>query len=208
MKLLDKLKRKIKLNKKGILFLLGISIIGFISGVIFITVISKTDQNLVREYITSYIDNIKKNNINYLDLFKNTFFDNISFIIIVWILGMSVIGIPINIFYYFIKAFVLGFSVTSFILTYKLKGCIYSLIYIVPHNIINLFIYTILIYYTINFSLTLIFSIMKKRNINFSILINKYINILLITICVIIITSLYEALIIPNIINKLLFFIK
>ena len=100
MNLFDKMRKKLKINKNGILFLLGIAAIGFISGVIFITIISKSDQTLVKEYINDYFNNINK--INYLDVFKNTFLESLSFIIIVWLLGMSVIGIPINVFYYWI----------------------------------------------------------------------------------------------------------
>lgn len=206
-KYMDKLKKNIRFNKKGITFLLGLSIIGFISGVIFITLISKSDQLLVKDYIESYIKEIG-NKINYLDLFKNCFFDNLIFIIIVWLLGMSVIGAFINIFYYFIKAFTLGFSISSFILTYKLKGIIYSIIYIIPHNIINILVFTLLVYYSINFSFTLIYAILKKKNINFKIIFNKYLYILLIIFLIILLTSLYESFVVPNIISKLLFIIK
>ena len=181
MNIIEKIRKKLKINKNGLLFLLGITLFGFISGVIFITVISKSDQALVKNYITSYLNNIDK--ISYFDSFKNIFLENLSFIIIVWLLGMSVIGIPINIFYYFIKSFIIGFSISSFILTYKIKGCLYAFIYIVPHNLINLIIYTILIYFTINFSLTLIYAIFKKKNLNFKTMMNKYINILLTMYC-------------------------
>ena len=199
MNLFDKMRKKLKINKNGILFLLGIAAIGFISGVIFITIISKSDQALVKEYINDYFNNINK--INYLDVFKNTFLESLSFIIIVWLLGMSVIGIPINVFYYFIKSFIIGFSISSFILTYKIKGCLYAFLYIVPHNIINLIIYTILIYFTINFSLTLIYAIFKKKNINFKIIMNKYVNILFLSLGLILITSIYETFVVPNLIK-------
>lgn len=199
MNIIEKIRKKLKINKKGLLFLLGITLFGFISGVIFITVISKSDQALVKNYITSYLNNIDK--ISYFDSFKNIFLENLSFIIIVWLLGMSVIGIPINIFYYFIKSFIIGFSISSFILTYKIKGCLYAFIYIVPHNLINLIIYTILIYFTINFSLTLIYAIFKKKNLNFKTMMNKYINILFISLAVILITTIYETFIVPNLIK-------
>lgn len=199
MNIIEKIRKKLKINKNGLLFLLGITLFGFISGVIFITVISKSDQALVKNYITSYLNNIDK--ISYFDSFKNIFLENLSFIIIVWLLGMSVIGIPINIFYYFIKSFIIGFSISSFILTYKIKGCLYAFIYIVPHNLINLIIYTILIYFTINFSLTLIYAIFKKKNLNFKTMMNKYINILFISLAVILITTIYETFIVPNLIK-------
>lgn len=199
MNIIEKIRKKLKINKNGLLFLLGITLFGFISGVIFITVISKSDQALVKNYITSYLNNIDK--ISYFDSFKNIFLENLSFIIIVWLLGMSVIGIPINIFYYYIKSFIIGFSISSFILTYKIKGCLYAFIYIVPHNLINLIIYTILIYFTINFSLTLIYAIFKKKNLNFKTMMNKYINILFISLAVILITTIYETFIVPNLIK-------
>ncbi|MBE6160050.1 MAG: hypothetical protein E7157_03265 [Lactobacillales bacterium] len=208
MKVLDKLKREFKCNKKGLLFLFGITIIGFLFGVLFITIISESDKLLIKDYVQSFINSIRNNKINLVDNFKNIFFSNFSFILIVWLLGMSVIGIPINIFYYFINSFILGFSITAFILTYKLKGCIFSLIYIIPHSIINLLVFTILIYYTINFSLTLIFAISKKKSINFKTIINQYLKVFIFSFIVIVLTSLYEAFVIPNIMNKLLFIIK
>lgn len=204
MKLLDKYKKIFKFNKKGLLFLLGITAIGFISGCIFITVISKSDQVLVKEYIESYMNNIK-DKIDYIDLFKNSFFSNLSFVIIIWLLGMSVVGVLINLFYYFTKSFILGFSISSFILKYKLKGCLYALIYVVPHNIINILVFTFLVYYSINFSITLIYYIFKKKSINFKNIMNRYLYILFVTFIIILITSLYETFIVPNIFNKLVF---
>lgn len=208
MKYLNKVKKQFKFNKKALRFLIGISLIGFIFGTIFILIISSTDKLKVTEYIESFVGNLNKNSFNYLDIFKNTMLNNLMFIIVIWLLGMSVIGIPINIFYYFLKSFVLGFTCVSFILTYKLKGCLFSLIYIIPHNLINITIYTILVYYSINFSLLLIYSIIKKKNINIKIFVNKYFKILIFCFVGIVITSTYEAVILPNIMKSLLFLIK
>ena len=208
MKYLDKVKKQFNLNKKALRFLIGISIIGFIFGCIFILIISKTDKTLVKDYIESFITNLNKGNFNYLDIFKNTMFNNLLFVLIIWLLGISVIGIPIDIFYYFLKNFVLGFTCVSFILTYKLKGCLFSIIYIIPHNLINIMLFTILVYYSLNFSILLVYSIIKKKNINFKLFINKYIKILIFTISGIIITGLYESFVLPSIMKSLLFLIK
>jgi stage II sporulation protein M len=208
MKYLDKLKKELKINKKGLGFLIGISLIGFIFGCFFIIIISKSDKLLVKEYIESFLKNLNTNKINYFDIFKNTLLNNLLFIFVIFLLGMSVIGIPINIFYYFLKSFVLGFTMVSFILTYKIKGCLFSLLYVIPHNLINICIFTVLVYYSINFSILLIYAITKKKNINFKIIVNKYLKILLVTILIILITSIYESLVLPNIMKNLLFIIK
>lgn len=206
MKQLLKIKKQLTFNKKALRFLLGIAFIGFIFGCLFILIISKTDQESIKNYLNSFIENIK--NLNYFEIFKNTMINNLLFIIVIWLLGMSVIGVPFNVFYYFFKGFVLGFTCVSFILTYRLKGCIFSLIYIVPHNIFNIFVFTILVYYSLNFSILLIYSIFKKKSINFKIIFNKYIKILLITLIGIVVSSIYEAFILPNIMKSLLFLIK
>ena len=204
MKYLDKLKRKLNMNKKGLGFIIGISIIGFLFGCFFIIIISVSDKTLVKEYITSFLNNIRLGNFNYLDIFKNTFINNMIFVVILWILGMSVIGIPVNIFYYFLKNFVLGFTISAFILTYKLKGCLFALIYVIPHNLINIFLYMILLYYSLNFSITLIYSNVKKKNLNFKLLMNKYIKIFIFITIGVLITSLYETIILPNLFKYLL----
>ena len=208
MKYLDKLKKELKINKRGLGFLIGISIIGFIFGCFFILIISKSDKNLVKEYINSFLKNLKTNDFNYFEMFKNTMINNLLFIIIIFLLGMSVIGIPINIFYYFFKSFVIGFTMVSFILTYKIKGCLFAFLYVIPHNLINIMIFTILVYYSINFSILLIYSITKKKSINFKTIINKYIKVFIITLIIIMITGIYESLVLPNIMKRLMFLIK
>lgn len=207
-KVMDKLKKELKVNDKGIKFLLGISLIGFIFGCLFIIFISKSDQELVKEYVFEFIDNIFNNKLNYIEIFKNAFFNGLVFIFTIWVLGMSVIGVPINIFYYFIKSFVLGFSISSLILCYKVKGCLLALIYIVPHNLINICVYTILMYYAIKFSLKLIDSIFHKKSINFKNIMNVYLKVLMFSLVILFITSLYEGFVVPLIINKLVFLFK
>lgn len=206
--IMDKLKNEAKKRKKIILFLLGIAFIGFITGTTFITILSETDKNLVKDYITEFIDKIKNHKLDYLNSFKNAFLSNIIFILTIWILGLSVVGIPINIFIYFTKAFILGFSISSFILKYKVKGCLLSLIYIFPHHIINIVIYTVLLIFSINFSKRIIFCMKSKKPISFQATFKKYCVILLFSILLIFLTTLIEIFLTPFLLEKLLFVIK
>ena len=212
MKKMDKLKNKIKSyyknNKKSFYLLLLIAIIGFIAGTIFICYLSENDQITVKNYMDSFLNDIKNNKLNYLDCFKNILISNLFFIIFSWILGMSIIGIPINIISYFIKSFILGFSLSAFILKYKTLGILYSICYIFPHHIINFIIYTIIMLYSINLSGILCYSIFNKKELNFKTIINKYFKILIISIILIIISALIETYFTPFIFSKLFLFIK
>ena len=58
MKKLDKLKNKVKTkinnNKKMILLITILFLIGFIAGTIFITIIAKGDHEYIKEYMNNY----------------------------------------------------------------------------------------------------------------------------------------------------------
>ena len=203
-KQMDKLKKKTSSNKRIIIFLVGLFLIGIIAGSIFITVISKTDQALVKEYIKEFINKIDKNKLNYLDALKNASISNLSFIIIVWLLGLSIVGIPIVVFMYFSKAFVLGFSLSAFILQYKTKGIIIALIYFFPHHIVNMIAYTLVMIYSLKISFILINSILKKKTISFKTIMNSYLIVLGLSSGMIIVASLYECFVVPFIIKKLI----
>lgn len=207
-KVMDKLKDKVKYNKRLVVFLIGISLIGIICGSIFITIISKTDQTLVKTYIEEFMSNVGNNKLNYFDAIKNTLIGNGSYVLIIWLLGISIIGIPIIVFLYFTKTFMLGFSISAFILTYKTKGLLYALLYIFPHHIINLVAYTLLMVYAIKFSLYLLNSIIKKKSINFKNIMNQYLIIFGIVIILIILSALLETFLAPFLLEKFVFLIK
>lgn len=196
------------MKNKTLLIVLIISLLAFLFGCFFITILNSSDKELVKEYITKFLDDIFNNKINYMEVLKSTLSSNIFLIIIIWLLGLSVIGIPIILFTYFFKAFTLGFSISSFMLTYKSKGILFSLLYIFPNEILKYFCYTILIINAINISKKLTLSVLKKETINFNKLMNKYFKVLLITLFIIILTSLYEVYGIPFVFNKLQFLIK
>lgn len=207
-KKMDKLKEKIKANKQIIIFLLGLTIVAIIFGAIFVTVLNKNDQTLVKDYLEQYLNNIKNNKLDYLVAFKNSFISNLIYILTIWILGISIIGIPIMLFLFFTKSFILGFSISSIILNYKLKGCLLSFIYIFPHHIINIFLLILLVIYAFAFSIKIINALFNKQTIDFKLITNKYLTVLVITIIGILITSLIEVFITPLIIKLLLPIIK
>lgn len=196
-KIMDKLKEKFKNNQRLILFLIGISIIGVIFGSLFITIISRQDQSLVQSYMIEFMNAIEKGELNYINAIQNTLVGNMIFTSIIWLLGISIIGIPITIFLYFTKSFMIGFSVASFILNYKLKGILYSILYIFPHHLINLIAFTLLMVYSLKFSYYLLNSILKKKTIHFKNLINPYLGVLIVVVITLLLTSLYETFAVP-----------
>lgn len=206
--IIDKLRYKTLDNKKIIYFLFGLSIIGLIMGSFFTTILSSSDKSLTQEYISNFMNNIISKNTNYISVLINSFFSNSSFILLIWLLGISIIGIPIVLFMFFSKIFIVSFSVSSFILTYKFKGLLLAFFYVFPSHIFSLIIYLLVSLYSIKMSVNLIHSIFKKKEVNLKKFIKRYLIILGIGIIGIVISSLYETFVVPFILSKLAFLVK
>lgn len=207
-KYLDKLKQNIIVNKKMIIFFGTLIITGIISGSLFGIIIKGEDKTLVSEYINTFFNNINNNGINFVSSFTNSIISNLVFIILVWILGISIIGCPVTIFMYFSKAFSLGFSLASLITNYNFKGILYALVYIIPSQIFFFLGYTLLMIYSVSLSLKLCISIMKKKNIDFKYIMNRYLIVLLITVILVLIGSLFESFVMPYILKFILSILK
>lgn len=199
-KILDKLKNNICTNKKMLIFFTTLTIIGIIAGSFFSIIIKSDDKTLVNSYLNTFFESIDTSKINYLDTFINSGLSNIVFVLIIWLLGFSIIGMPLTLFMYFSKSFSLGFSIASLIINYKFKGILYSVIYVIP-SVLFLIAYTILMIYSLTLSLKLLSSIIKKKSIEFKYIVNKYLLVLLITSIIIVIGILIETFIMPMLIK-------
>lgn len=204
----DKLKETIRINKKIVIFLIGMTLIGIILGSLFITLINDNDKTMTKEYMNNFLNQVQTNKILITQSFINDSIKEILFLILIWLLGISIIGIPIILFMYFSKAFILGFSISSFILTLKAKGCILSFIYIIPYSIIQFIIYIVLMNYAITLSIKLIESFFRKKTIDFKNVFKKYTMILTGSVLIMLCINLYQVLIVPELIKLFLPVIK
>lgn len=184
-------------NKKINYFVITIVILGIISGSIFLTLLNQNDQNSTINQIQSFFSSINDSSINNGLAFKNSLITNIIYISLIWILGMSIIGIFLNIFLIYLKGFLIGFSVSAIIKTYGIKGIIASFIYIFPHQLINVLVIIILGIYSIMFTLNLLSLIWTKKKINIKTMLKRFNIIFLFSLLLTIFSSLSEAFILP-----------
>ena len=197
MKLLDKLLANIRFDKKYVLFSLILVILGIITGSLFIVILNSTDKNLVIEYISAFVDNINNGSINNLDLLKNAIISNYIVVFILLIVGFTSFLFPINVLVLFYKSFIIGFSLSAFILTYGIKGTLLSIFYILPHLLINILIFCLLTAFTLKISISMIKCVIKRKDVNMRQYFNKYLSIIIISIIIITLTSIYEAYVGP-----------
>ena len=192
-------------NKKVNLFVIFIVILGIISGSLFLMVLNENDKSEVINEISTFMANINTNNINIFNSFKNSLIEGMILIILSWILGMSIIGVIFNIFFIYMKSFTIGFSISSFILVYKYKGILSSLIYVIPSQLINILIILILGVYTLLFSKYLFKMIFfKDKTVNLGKFFKKYVLVFGICIILCVISSLCEAYLLPSLLKVMI----
>lgn len=186
-------------NKRINLFSIFIILLGIISGSIFLIVLNNNDKEIVITKIIDFMNIIDSNKINNTLAFKNSLIENCIFVFLVWILGVSIIGVVINMFLVYLRGFILGFSISSFIIAFKYKGIIASFMYAFPTSIINLIITILVSVYSFSFTIMLYRSIFNKtNNLTMRGYIKKYFYILIIGLILSLISSLSEAFLFPS----------
>lgn len=193
---MKKIIKKLK-DKKQFIIIFVICTVAFIIGVLLPSILNEENRKIIQTSLNSFFDTIKNNQLKTNELLFKTLTSNIIIDLILWLLGISIIGIPIVIILLGYKSLSLGFTISSIISTYKLNGVIKALIYIVP-NIINLFIFFVISYYSISFSLMLFNYLFGKKEYNKRIIVNKYLKLLVISIIILIFSSVIETYVVPK----------
>lgn len=188
-------------NKRINSFILVLFIIGFLTGAFFLTVINTDEKTLITTKITNFVTNINNNTLNSISIFKDNIITNYIFIFILWFFGLSIIGVFINIFLVYLRGFILGFTISSIILTYKAKGLLFNLIYIVPNELIKILLIILLGTYSVSLSISILKELLKKKDNNLRRVFKRYIAVLILSLILGLLTASYEAFILPNLFN-------
>lgn len=184
-------------NTRTNIIAFSIFIIGIITGSIFIMVINTNDKSLVVEHITKFFSNVNSSDYSYLDSLKNMLSLNYFYVIVIWVLGLSILGILVNIFLTYLKGFIIGFTTSSLIITYGFKSILAVILYIIPHTLINSLVIIILTIYSITFSRYLLIQIFQKKDMKTKNFMKKYLIILLITVALTLVSSISEVYLFP-----------
>lgn len=187
-------------QNKTFSILLIILTITFIFGCIFIAFLSSDNKKLIFDSVNNFINTIKDSGNNNFNVFLRSINNNLLIYLIVWLTGISIIGIPFIIIILGFKSFALSFTYVSFIYNFKLKGVIWGIIYLIPH-VINLLCLFILAYYAIKFSVMVFNYYFRKKEYSRNIVVKRYIKLLIINTLISIMSSLIEAFLIPIILR-------
>ncbi len=100
-------------QKKVYMTLIFILILGCFLGILFPFVLSHNNQELLKVSISSFFNNVMNGQLDYHMGLYQSLLSNFLFLVSIWLLGISIIGLPIVVFLLFYKGFIFGFSICS-----------------------------------------------------------------------------------------------
>ena len=200
-KVKNKVTDKLREQKKIYIFLIIVMIIGMLLGIIYAIILNKSDHALVTTSLDSFFTSIKNNDIDYKSALINSLIGNISFVTFIFLLGISIIGIPIIIFSLATSSFIFGFSLSSIIYTYHLNGILKAITYLFPHQLITLLMSLFLGFYALYFGIKLFKYLFRGVDINLRSSMKRYIQVYVTVLLIFIGCSFIEVFLSPALIK-------
>lgn len=198
-KIINYLNETVKKEKNILIFNTIIFLVGVVLGSLFINFITNDDKKILIEQVSTFFSNIKKltSDIFGFESFLSILFNNLLVLSIIFVLGISMIGIPIVIFILFFKGFMLGTTISTIILKYSIKGIIGVILYIFPVCILSICVYLFMCFYAIYASKKFLRAFLKKDTLNFKQFLGKYLLSFIVSITLILLLSLLDAYLTP-----------
>ena len=161
-KSLEMIKEHVSNNKKEYVIVALLFVIGIFLGVLFINHIQEGQKTEITEYFKAFIEKMKNmEELNSMDLLRNSMGQNIILAIVLWFFGTTVIGIPVVFGIVLYRGFCLGYTIAVCVTIMGLpQGLWFALILLLLQNI--LFIPAMLALAVSGFKLYK--SIIKDRN--------------------------------------------
>lgn len=153
----------IKQHKTVYLFMSILLLTGIVFGAVIVNSMSFIQKQDLYFHLDRYFNQlIEGQSIPHKDIFTKSLFHHVKMLLVLFILGLSVIGLPIVWILVFIKGLVIGFSVGFIVNQLGFKGLLLATLSIAPQNMIMIPIYIIAGSFSMVYSLSLFHKLFNR----------------------------------------------
>ena len=201
----DKIREHIIKNPVIYILLTIFFSLGVIGGAYIYNQYSKEEITLLYEFFERAREMYAVSDVNSTLLFKNAFISSFKYLLLVWISGFTVIGIPVIFFVMVKKGFIFGL-ITNFLLTNFKYGMVLSIVIMFLETVILVPVLMVVATYGISLSKTL-FNVVSGR-IKYKLDLKSYMLfyflVFMVSLLMIVIYSLLEGYFTANLLKWLL----
>lgn len=186
-------------------FVVMLFLMGVIFGAVVVNSMSFSQKQDLFYYLSQFFGEVSNGKVAEAnDLFLQSFFHNSKFIGLMWVLGISIIGLPIILILLFIKGMVVGFTVGFLVNQMSWKGFMLAFVSILPQNLIIIPVFIIMAVMSMSFSLLMIKKqFMKKYGQPIMPIFKRYIFAFIIAVLFISVASGIEAFLSPGLMKTI-----
>lgn len=146
------------------LFTIVLFLMGVIFGAIVVNSLNFSQKQDLYYYLTQFFGQVAKGQLaSAYDMFQQSYFHNLQYIGFMWVLGISIIGLPLILVLLFLKGVVVGFTVGFLVNQMGWQGFLLSFVSVMPQNFIVIPAFIVMGTVSVSFSLKMVRNQFMKR---------------------------------------------
>ncbi len=126
-----------KANIVAYFFIILIFIIGVVVGALAVKTLPDEQKSQLIGYLHIFFTGLTQDggiNTTSENMITSVMFTNGKSILLMWILGFTIVGIPFVLLILFIRGFIIGFTVGFLVNEYVMRGLLFAFASVLPHN--------------------------------------------------------------------------
>ncbi len=192
------LNRHFQDNRSIYFFMIGLFGMGLLFGAIVVNALPLGIKHDLQTYLNRFFEDMASGK----DLDSRLMFSEragyyIKYVLFIWVLGFTIIGLPIIFILMFLKGFVMGFTIGFLVSEIHLKGFGLALAALFPSNLFIVPLYIIMATVSSAFSLRLFKQLNTSQKTKLFPYVQKYFLLLIVAIALCCLIGLFEAHVTP-----------
>ncbi len=116
----------------SVLFLMGI-----VFGALLVNALSLEQKQEVSRFLGSFFHTMEQGFVGDTTYsFQSVFLGHLKWVMLIWVLGLSIVGLPLILVLDFLKGVLIGFTVGYLVAQLSWKGLLFALVSVAPQNLI------------------------------------------------------------------------
>ncbi|RFU69181.1 stage II sporulation protein M [Bacillus sp. V59.32b] len=190
-------------------FIIVLFLMGVIFGAVLVNSLSFTQKEDLFYYLSQFFGQVSQGKITSdHEMFLQSLSHNVKYIGFIWILGISVIGLPVILILLFLKGMVVGFTVGFLVNQMGWNGFLLSFVSILPQNVFIVPIFIIIAALSVSLSMKMIRRVfLKQVREPLKPIISRYVFSLAVSIVFLSVAAAIEAYVSPPLMKSVVSFL-
>lgn len=146
-------------------FVCVLFLVGVVFGSVMVNALTVDQKTELTRYVGNFFQTVNGGlEVDHKVSFQQAFSMHVKWIVLIWVLGMSIIGMPIIMLLNFLKGVLVGFTVGYLVQHWQWKGMLFALASVAPQNMVLVPALIICSVSALSFSLYVIKHTLIQRN--------------------------------------------